>query len=282
MLDTDQLKSFIAIVDTGSFTRAAEQVHKTQSAVSMNIRKIEETLGKKLFLKDGRNVKLSTDGEKLVDYARDILKLEAQALHALSGKSVSGHVRFGIPDDYCGMVMPDIIAAFNRAYPLAELSVVCEPSLELMERIRARDIDLAVITLRTDEEDVEIIQTSPLRFVASRQSEAHRMRPLPLALDSGHCEWRMTTLTTLDEFGLPYRKILESKNYAAIDSIVAAGLAVAILPEKMGRTYQRIVGSESGLPELGESRIGLIASQARATPARDALATIIRQAFQSH
>ena len=282
MLDTDQLKSFVAIVDTGSFTRAAEQVHKTQSAVSMNIRKIEEMLGKKLFLKDGRGVKLSTDGEKLIDYARDILKLEAQAMHSLSGKSVSGHVRFGIPDDYCGMVMPDIMAAFSRRYPLAEISVVCEPSIELKERILARDLDLAVVTAKDSIGDVEIIQTSRLQFVAAQNSDVHRARPLPLAVDSGYCEWRSRVLENLAEAGVSFRTILESKNYAAIDSIVAAGLAVAILPEKMVRSYQKIVGRESGLPEIGESRIGLIASQARAAPVRDALATIIRQTFGSH
>src|SRR3954453_88134 len=100
MLDTDQLRSFLAIVDHGSFTRAAERVNKTQSAVSMHIRRLEEQLGRQLFLKQGRGVRLSEDGEKLVDYARQMLQIEAAAVASVSRRALAGRIRLGIPDDY--------------------------------------------------------------------------------------------------------------------------------------------------------------------------------------
>ena len=106
MLDTDQLRSFMAIVDTGSFTRAADRVHKTQSAVSMHIRRLEEQLGRPLFVKNGRGVRLSGDGDRLVDFAREMLRIEASALMEVGQKGLAGHVRLGIPDDYAEVFMP--------------------------------------------------------------------------------------------------------------------------------------------------------------------------------
>ena len=126
MLDTDQLRSFLAIVDTGSFTRASERVHKTQSAVSMHIKKLEERLGRALFDKQGRGVRLSEDGEKLVDYARRMLQIEASAIAAISQKGLTGHVRLGIPDDYADSFLPAILKQFTRRHPLVEVSVVCD------------------------------------------------------------------------------------------------------------------------------------------------------------
>ena len=146
MLDTDQLRSFVAIIDTGSFTRAAERVNKTQSAVSMQIRRLEEVLGRPLFVKQGRGVRLSDDGEKLVDYARQMLQLEAAAFASVSHKALAGRVRLGIPDDYADTFLPEIVTRFMRRHPLVEMSVVCEGSQALGERVSMRDIDMAIIT----------------------------------------------------------------------------------------------------------------------------------------
>ena len=128
MLDTDQLRSFLAIVDEGSFTRAAERVHKTQSAVSMHIRRLEEQLGCALFVKQGRGARLTAEGEQLVEYARRILREEAGALAALSRKGLRGTVRFGVPDDYAEAFLADILLRFNHRHPLVEIAVSCENS----------------------------------------------------------------------------------------------------------------------------------------------------------
>ena len=131
VLDTDQLRSFLAIVDTGSFTRAAQRVNKTQSAVSMQMKRLEEQLGRDLFVKKGRGTRLSDDGDRLVDFARQMLKLEAAALVAVAGKGLTGRLRIGMPDDYAEAVLPRIVKPFSRLHPLVDISVVCANSAAL-------------------------------------------------------------------------------------------------------------------------------------------------------
>src|SRR6202790_1213873 len=146
LLDSDQLRTFIAIVETGSFTRAAEVVHKTQSAVSMQMKRLEERLGKAIFARDGRASKLTEDGDRLLDYARRIIKLNVEALAAFDDAELAGRVRLGLPDDYADRYLPEIMARFSRAYPSVELTIVCEPSVDLLERIDANELDLAIVT----------------------------------------------------------------------------------------------------------------------------------------
>ena len=146
LIDVDQLRTFIAIVETGSFTKAAEVVHKTQSAVSMQMKRLEERLGKPIFARDGRASKLTEDGERLLDYARRIIKLNVEALAAFDDAELTGRVRLGVPDDYADRYLPEIMARFSRSYPGVELTVMCEPSVELVERIDGNELDLAIIT----------------------------------------------------------------------------------------------------------------------------------------
>jgi DNA-binding transcriptional LysR family regulator len=146
MLDTDQLRSFLAIVDSGSFTKAAERVHKTQSAVSMHVRRLEEQLGCALFVKQGRGARLTAEGESLIDFARRIIQAEAGAVAALSRKGLRGAVRLGIPDDYAEAFLAEILARFNQRHPLVEVSVVCEASQELAAQVSAGALELALVT----------------------------------------------------------------------------------------------------------------------------------------
>src|ERR1700710_2258934 len=141
LIDVDQLRTFIAIVETGSFTKAADVVHKTQSAVSMQMKRLEERLGRPVFARDGRASKLTEDGERLLDYARRIVKLNVEALAAFSDRELTGRVRLGVPDDYADRYLPEIMARFSRVYPGVELTVICEPSSDLFERIDANEID---------------------------------------------------------------------------------------------------------------------------------------------
>ena len=183
MLDTDQLRSFLAIVDTGSFTRAALRVNKTQSAVSMHMRRLEEQLGRTLFNKEGRGVRLSQDGETLVDFARQMLRLEAGALAAVSDRALAGRVVLGLPDDYAEWLLPEIVKQFSRLHPMAEISIICDTSDRLVERVAAREIDLAVVTSSlAGNAPFELVLEQPLVWVASRHSSPHDRRPLPLAL----------------------------------------------------------------------------------------------------
>lgn len=275
MLDTDQLRSFVAIIDTGSFTRAAERVNKTQSAVSMQIRRLEEVLGRPLFTKQGRGVRLSEDGEKLVDYARQMLQLEAAAFASVSHKALAGRVRLGIPDDYADTFLPEIVTRFMRRHPLVEISVVCEGSQSLGERVAVRDVDMAIITDCGSLKGAEALREEPLRWIVGVASCAHEARPLPLALSGPTCAWRRAAIEALEEAGIGWRQLLASSSQAALAPVVRAGLAVTVFPECAVGPGMRLLDESAGLPTLPTNRIGLLVSQGR-SPEAAALAEEIR------
>ncbi len=145
-LDLDQLQTFVSIADTGSFTRAAEEVHRTQSAVSMQMRRLEERIGKPLFEKDGRLNKLTEEGERLLSYARRLLYLNRETLAAFDDNRLEGTIRIGTPDDYADRFLPEIMARFARSNPRVELTVTCEPTPGLVEHIRRGNLDIALVT----------------------------------------------------------------------------------------------------------------------------------------
>src|ERR671929_54237 len=190
LLDIDQLRTFVAIADTGSFTRAADVVFKTQSAVSMQMKRLEERIGRPIFAREGRASKLTEDGERLLDYARRIVKLNVEALAAFDDKELTGRVRLGVPDDYADRYLPEIMARFSRAYPAVELTVLCEPSVDLAKRIEGNDIDLAIVTNCENIRPAEVFRRERLLWVTSGRHPTHKEQPLPLALGRPTCAWR--------------------------------------------------------------------------------------------
>lgn len=276
MLDTDQLRSFLAIVDTGSFTRAAERVNKTQSAVSMHMRRLEEQLSCALFIKQGRGTRLSEEGEKLIDYARRIIQTEAGALAALSRKGLSGRVRLGMPDDYAEFFLADILIRFSRSHPLVEVSVVCESSLSLDAQVRASALDLAVVTENAGMTGVEVIREDPMVWVAAKRFHLDDNAPTPLALGSTACCWRQMAERALRTVGRPSRALFLSNNYSAIAPVVRAGLAATVLPVSCVPADLKALGPESGLPPLESSRMGIIRAPGRPSDEAEALSDAIR------
>lgn len=276
MLDTDQLRSFLAIVDCGSFTRAAERVNKTQSGVSMHIRRLEEQLGVALFVKQGRGARLTSEGEQLIDYARRIMQAEAGAMAALSRKGLKGSVRLGIPDDYAEAFLADILTRFNHRHPLVEIAVTCENSVELAALTQAGAVDLALVTDHDGLHDFELIREEPLVWVASQRFKVPEGEPVPLALGSVACIWRKVADEALEGRRERVRGLFMSKNYTAIGTVVRAGLAATVLPEGMITEGLRDLGPESGLPRLPNSRMGLIRAPGRPSEEAKALAEAIR------
>jgi DNA-binding transcriptional LysR family regulator len=272
LLDIDQLRTFLAIVETGSFTRAAEIVHKTQSAVSMQMKRLEERLERPIFARDGRASKLTEDGERLLDYARRIVKLNVEALAAFSDFALTGRVRLGVPDDYADRYLPEIMARFSRAYPGVELSVICEPSVELMERIAANELDLAIVTDCESSRPVESFRRERLLWVASNRHTTHREEPLPLALGRPSCKWREAAIEGLERMGRPYRLLYSSGNAGAVAAAVLAGLAVSVFPESGLRPGMRVLGSSDGFPELPSCRVGLVRNPHEQSALAEALA----------
>ena len=281
MLDTDQLRSFAAIVDTGSFTRAADRVNKTQSAVSMQIRRLEEQLGRPLFAKQGRGVRLTEDGEKLIDYARQMLQIEAAAFASVSRKALAGRIRFGIPDDYSENFLPEIVTRFTRRHPLVEITVVCESSTMLADRVASGELDMALIS-GGGSLDIEVLREEPLRWVTAANCRTHELRPLPMALSSPTCCWRRAATSALDEAGIPWRQLLASANLAAIAPVVQAGIALTVLPASSMRVGMRALGEHEGLPPLPMNCIGIVEGKEMRSAEAKALAEEIRATVCGH
>ncbi len=258
MLDTDQLRSFMAIVDTGSFTRAADRVHKTQSAVSMHIRRLEEQLGRPLFVKSGRGVRLSGDGDRLVDFAREMLRIEASALMEVGRKGLAGHVRLGIPDDYAEVFMPGIMEGFALKHPFVEVSVICEGSLALAERVRGHELDVALVTDCAAIQNVEIVREEPLVWVAHPRFNIVAGEPLRVALGAVTCQWRQIAEVALQDAGRDFRIVLVSNNFSAIEPMIRTRLALTVLPLGAVREGMKVLGAADGLPALPTSRMGLL------------------------
>jgi DNA-binding transcriptional LysR family regulator len=272
LIDIDQLRTFIAIVEAGSFTKAADIVHKTQSAVSMQMKRLEERLDRPVFARDGRASKLTEDGERLLDYARRIVKLNLEALAAFSDAELTGRARLGVPDDYADRYLPEIMARFSRAYPSVELTVICEPSVDLLERIDANELDLAIITTTESQRPVETFRRERLLWVTSNRHPTHREDPLPLALGRPRCGWRRIALECLETTRRPHRILYTTSNAGAVAAAVLAGLAVSVLPESGLRPGMRVLNPADGFPELPFCRIGLVRNQHEASALADALA----------
>ncbi|MBM3528063.1 MAG: LysR family transcriptional regulator [Alphaproteobacteria bacterium] len=272
LIDIDQLRTFIAIVETGSFTKAAEIVHKTQSAVSMQMKRLEERVGRPVFARDGRASKLTEDGERLLDYARRIVKLNIEALAAFDDAKLTGRVRLGLPDDYADRYLPEIMARFSRAYPGVELTVMCEPSVELVDLIDANELDLAIVTDCGTARASETFRRERLLWVTSNRHSPHLEEPLPLALGRTSCGWRRAAIECLETMGRPHRILYTSANVGAVSAAVLSGLAVSVFPESALRPGMRVLSPGDGFPELPACRVGLIRNPHESSALADALA----------
>jgi DNA-binding transcriptional LysR family regulator len=272
LIDIDQLRTFIAIAETGSFTKAAEFVHKTQSAVSMQMKRLEERLDRPIFARDGRASKLTEDGERLLDYARRIVKLNVEALAAFSKTELSGRVRMGVPDDYADRYLPEIMARFSRAYPGVELTVSCQPSGDLMKLIDDNELDLAIVTNFDRRRPVEVFRRERLLWVSSNRHSIHLEPRLPLALGRPSCIWRRAAIECLEATGRPYRLLFTSANSGAVGAAVLSGLAVSVFPESALRPGMRVLTPAEGFCELSPCEVGLIRNPHERPKLADALA----------
>jgi DNA-binding transcriptional LysR family regulator len=281
LLDIDQLRTFVTIADTGSFTRAAEIVHKTQSAVSMQMKRLEERLGRALFERDGRLSKLTEDGERLLDYARRIVQLNSECVATFGDAELTGRVRLGVPDDYADRYLPEILARFARLNPRVEATVVCEPTPNLIDRVHAGDLDLAIITHLDSRGPSEIVRVERILWVTSARHTVHEADPIPLALGRPNCEWRQSATHALEEAGRSFRILYVSWNSTAVGAAVLAGLAVSVLPESAVRPGMRVLSPREGFPALSSCKIGLIGNRREPNPLADALAQDIRQSLDN-
>lgn len=281
ILDTELLRTFVAIAETGSFRAAAKRVFRTPSAVSMQIKKLEETLGRPLFLRDGRQVTMTADGEILLGYGRRMLKLNDEAVGRFVVPSVEGCVRLGAPDDFGTRFLPNILARFAAVYGAVDVEVLLEPSAVLLERLDEGGLDLTLIITNQGERpkhDGEILFGEALVWAGLRGGIAWEREPLPLALATHGCPWRHAALNALDRAGTPYRIAYGSPHCAGQQAAMLADLAIAPFPASLVEPPFRRLGPDEGLPSLPNYQI-LLVKRADLGPAGEALAADVKASF---
>lgn len=283
LLDLDQLRTFIAIAETGSFTKAAEQVNKTQSAVSMQMRRLEERVGQTIFVRDGRQSRVTDAGLRLLDYARRMLSLNAETIAAFSGDDMSGKIRLGLPDDYAHRLLPTVLASFATTHPNIEIEVVCEQSSCIHRRVQDGRLDLGIVTHGdcTRGKNGRIIRSEPLLWVSSAHHSVHCQSTIPLALGSPTCSWRASATEALSRIGKSFRIAYVSSSAAAASGAVMAGLAIAVLPESALMPDMRVLGEREGFPELPHCDIALLRSNNTQERIHNALAAHIVNALDN-
>lgn len=274
-LDLDQLQSFCAIADCGSFTEAARRVHKTQSAVSMQIKRLEDRLNSELFLREGRSVVLTNAGEALYSRARRMLRLNAEIVDLFSDQDLTGAIRFGVPDDYAVRLLPVILSNFQRTHPKIVVDVRCQPSEDLLEGMKQGRYDLIVFTQGTSHEFGELFRTEKMFWVASHGGMALSAEPLPLACGGIRCAWRTNAVEALNRIGRDFRVAYTTSNALAVSSAVLSDLAVGILPESAIQPGMRVIAEDKGLPRLQDAQIALLRASHAYGGIYDALATHI-------
>ena len=274
------LRTFAAIADCGSFSRAADIVGRTQSAVSMQVKRLEEIIEKPLLKRDPRNIKLTAEGLTLLNYTRKILKLNEEALSVLKQPELSGWVSIGLPDDYATRFLPEILARFSRTHPKVQVEVTCEPSHKLLERMQRRELDLAMTTSATAKiENCRLLRQDPTVWVTSDQHCQHEDRPLPLALFPDDCYCRDWAISALEQAGIEYRIAYTSPSIMGLQAAISAGLAVAAISQSVVTTGMRQIHPEEGFPALPSASFLLNRNPDSDNCVVDSLAEHIRKAF---
>lgn len=271
LLDLDVLRTFVAIAETGSFTAAANAVFRTPSAVSMQIKKLEETLRCAVFNRDARSVSLTADGEILMGYARRMLAINREAVSKFVVPDVSGVVRLGSPDDYGERVLPAVLKRFAQSHPSVAVDVIIDQSTNLRRRLNERELDITLFTVcRNIPPEAEILLTEPIVWGGARGGCAHMRKPLPVSVWEEGCAWRADALEALGRDGVEYRVAYMSAHTAGQRSAILADLAIAPLPKSFIGDEIVALGPEHGLPQLSNYNLAMIVAPDASAPVRAA------------
>jgi DNA-binding transcriptional LysR family regulator len=253
-LNTVLLKTFISIAETGTFSHSADVVGCTQSALSLQIKKLEEGLGCVLFERSARRVKLTQQGELFLSYAKRIIELQWEAYSRLKEPDVEGEIRVGTPEDFATHYLPDVLATFRQYHPRVQLNVSCDLTLNLIDGFRNGDYD--VILVKRDPKAANggtKVWREPLVWVAS---DHHKIEePLSLVLSPEPCIYRARAIAALDKSKKPWRISYTSPSLAGTIAAVKAGLGITVLPANM---LPAGIHPIRELPELADAEIALM------------------------
>lgn len=282
-LQIDWLKCFVATVDAGSLSGAAGEVHRSQSAVSMQIKKLEDAVGHALLLRGPRLLQLTHEGQTLLGYARRMLDLQAEALAALQGETISGVVRLGVPDDYASQYLTPVLKRFAPRHGGVEIQLDCEQSTALIPRVQRGELDLALVS-RDHARRGTLLFHEPMVWVGSPQFDVWTRDPLPIAVYEEASLGRRSAINALALQGRRYRIVYNSSSLAGQIAAVEAGLAVAVLTQCSAPPHLQRLGAEHGLGPLQPMEVAVYRSQAsKGNKAVDSLQQMLVQTLrQAH
>jgi DNA-binding transcriptional LysR family regulator len=281
LLDLDVLRTFVAIAETGSFTTAANAVFRTPSAVSMQIKKLEDILGRSVFARDARSVTLTTDGEMLLGYARRLLSINREVVSKFIIPEIVGVVRLGSPDDYGERVLPHVLKRFAQSHPSIAVDVTIDQSSNLRRRMDDRALDITLLTnsYKTSALGAEVLLTEPIVWAGAKGGSAHLREPLPVSLWEEGCAWRAGALDALGKQGRNYRVAYMSAHTAGQRAAIMSDLAVAPLPKSFLGNDMVELCPKDGMPDIGTYNLAMVVSPDASAPVK-AVADHIRATFE--
>lgn len=275
-LDLDLVRTFAAIVQSGSFTRAAEAMRRQQSTISLQVKRLEDQIGRKLLDRNPHAVKLTAEGETFLAYARKLLDLNDEVVARVNEPAMRGTVRLGTPEDFATGHLPSVLARFAQAYPSVALEVSCDLTLHLLDRFRTGAFDLALVKREraTDSAGIRVWR-EPLVWVRGERDFWPAKDPLPLVVSPAPCVYRKRATEALDRARRPWRVAYTCGSLAGSLAAVRAGLGITVLPKEMVPSDLNIVDGKP-LPDLKDTEIALLQADRLSVPAERLKEHIIR------
>lgn len=257
-MEIEALKSLLAFVDTGSITRAAQQVNRTQSAISMQMKKLESDLDKVLFEKRGRNLVLTRDGHHLVGYAKQLVTDYDIAVKRMKQKDKQMCLKLACPDDYADTVLPKIVAKMHQLWQHLDLIIHCLPSNVIREKLDCGELDLGIVTRAVESEEGYVIAKDKGVWVANGKQSLLTQNPIPIAIFQQDCRFHHAAVEGLHKLQQPFKIIAKSGSVAAMRGLVNEGLAIAAMASSSKGLLHEI--SSDKLPILPEVSIVLLSN----------------------
>ena len=280
-LDVTTLRSFVAVADAGGVTRAAGFLHLTQSAVSMQLKRLEELLDVELLDRTGRTIALTASGEQLLVYARRMIALNDEVISRLTDQAYEGEIVLGVPHDIVYPAIPQVLKQFNAAFPRVKVHLVSSFTRALKEQFGRGECDLILTTETQLEQNSETLSQKPLVWIGAPGGAAWRQKPLKLAFGR-QCTFRPRVIEALDSVGIPWDVIVETESDRTIEATVSADLAVHTMIEGTEPPHLERVDHGGALPELPMQLINLYGAASTKGEVHHMLANLLRRAFQSN
>ncbi|NPD15475.1 LysR family transcriptional regulator [Xinfangfangia sp. D13-10-4-6] len=279
-LESDLMRGFLAVAESGSVTLAAARIGRTQSAVSLMIRRLEDNLGQPLFERQARGVTLTARGEQLLPYAQRVVALLDEAALALREKPLTGPVRVGIPDEYSGTILPRALAAFDERHEGLQVSVLCDHSDRQLIALEEDRLDIAVIHDTSYFQEGELLTIDPSVWVTSITHMQHLRSPVPVAVYL-HSEWcREFAEASLNHQGMRWRRAWYCDVASGMRNAVTNGMAISPLSRSTIPAGCRELTAEEGFPAIDSARVLLRRNPRGTSPAIEGMAAVLREAFR--